>query len=140
MMLEKIIAYLNNDFRVSDDEPETRKWEIVGGTLTVSDVRDGQYVRIFGSVFNDGVYKYPLAGLTDETFTGCVIPLAIPRVILTLAEEIETWSEKNQPTVFTSESFGGYAYSKATKANGTAAGWREVFADDLKPYKKMKQH
>lgn len=140
MMLEKIIAYLNNDFRVSDDEPETHEWEIVGGTLTVPDVREGQYVRIFGSLFNDGVRKYPLTGLTDETFTGCVIPLAIPRVILTLAEEIETWSEKNQPTVFTSESFGGYAYSKATKANGTAAGWREVFADDLKPYKKMKQH
>lgn len=140
MMLEKIIAHLNNDFRVSDDEPETHKWEIVGGTLTVPDVREGQYVRIFGSLFNDGVRKYPLTGLTDETFTGCVIPLAIPRVILTLAEEIETWSEKNQPTAFTSESFGGYTYSKATKANGTAAGWREVFADDLKPYKKMKQH
>lgn len=140
MMLEKIIAYLNNDFRVSDDEPETHEWEIVGGTLTVPDVHEGQYVRIFGSLFNDGVRKYPLAGLTDETFTGCVIPLAIPRVILTLAEEIETWSEKNRPTAFTSESFGGYTYSKATKANGTAAGWREVFADDLKPYKKMKQH
>lgn len=140
MMLEKIIAYLNNDFRVSDDEPETHEWEIVGGTLTVPDVREGQYVRIFGSLFNDGVRKYPLTELTDETFTGCVIPLAIPRVILTLAEEIETWSEKNQPTAFTSESFGGYTYSKATKANGTAAGWREVFADDLKPYKKMKQH
>lgn len=139
-MLEKIIAYLNNDFRVSNDEPETHEWEIVGGTLTVPDVREGQYVRIFGSLFNDGVRKYPLTGLTDETFTGCVIPLAIPRVILTLAEEIETWSEKNQPTAFTSESFGGYTYSKATKANGTAAGWREVFADDLKPYKKMKQH
>lgn len=140
MMLEKIIAYLNNDFRVSDDEPETHEWEIVGGTLTVPDVCEGQYVRIFGSLFNDGVRKYPLTGLTDETFTGCVIPLAIPRVILTLAEEIETWSEKNQPTAFTSESFGGYTYSKATKADGTAAGWREVFADDLKPYKKMKQH
>ena len=140
MMLEKIIAYLNNDFRVSDDEPETHEWEIVGGTLTIPDVREGQYVRIFGSLFNDGVRKYPLTGLTDESFTGCVIPLAIPRVILTLAEEIETWSEKNQPTAFTSESFGGYTYSKATKANGTAAGWREVFADDLKPYKKMKQH
>lgn len=140
MMLEKIIAYLNNDFRVSDDEPETHEWEIVGGTLNVPDVREGQYVRIFGSLFNDGVRKYPLTGLTDETFTGCVIPLAIPRVILTLSDEIETWSTKNQPTAFTSESFGGYAYSKATKANGTAAGWREVFADDLKPYKKMKQH
>lgn len=140
MMLEKIIAYLNNDFRVSDDEPETHEWEIVGGTLTVPDVREGQYVRIFGSLFNDGVRKYPLTGLTDEAFTGCVIPLAIPRVILALAEEIETWSAKNQPTAFTSESFGGYSYSKATKSNGTAAGWREVFADDLKPYKKMKQH
>lgn len=139
-MLEKILSYLNNDFRVSDKEPETKTYAIENGTLGLDNVREGQYVRIFGSAFNDGIYRYPLERLVDETFTGCVIPLAIPRVILTLAEEIETWSEKNQPTVFTSESFGGYAYSKATKANGTAAGWREVFADDLKPYKKMKQH
>lgn len=140
MMLEKIIAYLNNDFRVSDDEPETHEWEIVGGTLTVPDVREGQYVRIFGSLFNDGVRKYPLTGLTDETFTGCVIPLAIPRVILTLAEEIETWTEKNQPTAFTSESFGGYSRTVATGASGVPAGWQDVFKMRLAPYRKMAQH
>lgn len=139
-MLEKILSYLNNDFRVSDKEPETKQWEITDGALEVEGVKSGQYVRIFGSVFNDGVYQYPLSGLTDEAFEGCVIPLAIPKVIILLADEIGEWSKKNQPTAFTSESFGGYAYSKATKANGTATGWREVFADDLKPYKKMKQH
>lgn len=140
MMLEKIIAYLNNDFRVSDDEPETHEWEIVGGTLTVPDVREGQYVRIFGSLFNDGVYQYPLSGLIDEVFTGYVIPLAVPKAVVSLADEIGEWTKSNQPTAFTSESFGGYSYSKATGANGTAVTWREVFASDLAPYRKMKQH
>lgn len=139
-MLEKVLNYLNNDFRVSTDEPETKQWSITGGTMEVPDVAQGQYVRIFGSVMNDGVYQYPLSGLTDETFTGCVIPLAIPKMVLSMVEEITQWSAKNQPTAFTSESFGGYAYSKATTANGTAAGWREVFASDLAPYRKMKQH
>lgn len=140
-MLEKILSYLNNDFRVLDKEPETKQWEITDGILEVEGVKSGQYVRIFGSVFNDGVYQYPLSGLTDEVFTGCIIPLAIPKVIILLADEISEWSNKNQPSAYTSESFSGiYSRTVATKSNGTAAGWREVFADDLRPYKKMKQH
>lgn len=139
-MLEKIINYLNNDFRVSDEPPEQKTYTITDGALSLDGVADGQYIRIFGSVFNDGVYQYPVYCLTDETFTGYVIPLAIPRAIISLADEIREWNKKNQPTAFTSESFGGYTYSKATASNGTAATWREVFASDLAPYRKMKQH
>lgn len=137
-MLEKILNYLNNDFRACD--LSLQNYTITGGTISLDGVKDFQYVRIYGSLFNDGVYQYPLYGLTDETFRGYIIPLAIPKEVLDLAEAIEEYEKKNQPTAFTSESFGGYSYSKATKANGTAAGWREVFADELRPYKKMKQH
>lgn len=139
-MLEEILMYLNNDFRVSDEPPKDKEYTVTDGTLSLEGVHDGQYVRIFGSVFNDGIYQYPLTGLTDETFTGVVIPLAIPKIIISISEEIEEWNKKNQPTAFTSESFGGYSYSKATTSNGTAAGWREVFDSRLKPYRKTKQH
>lgn len=139
-MLEKILSYLNNYFEVSDEPPKPEKYTISNGTLLLDGVSDGQYVRIFGSVFNDGVYQYPLSGLTDEVFTGYVIPLAVPREVVSLADDISEWTKSNQPTAFTSESFGGYSYSKATGANGTAVTWREVFASDLAPYRKMKQH
>lgn len=139
-MLEKILSYLNNYFEVSDEPPKPEKYTISDGTLSLDGVSDGQYIRIFGSVFNDGVYQYPLSGLTDEVFTGYVIPLAVPKAVVSLADEIGEWTKSNQPTAYTSESFGGYSYNKATGANGTAATWREVFASDLAPYRKMKQH
>lgn len=137
-MLEQILAYLHNDF-AKQTLPE-QEWAITGGTMNVPSALSGQYVRIIGSVLNDGVYQYPLTGLTDETFTGTVRLLAIPRTVLALVDEIQAWTDKNQPTAFTSESFGGYSYSKATSANGVAAGWQDVFKAQLAPYRKMAQH
>lgn len=138
MMLEQILAYLHNDF-ARQALPE-REWTIADGTMEVPGALSGQYVRIVGSVLNDGVYQYPFTGLTDETFTGIVRLLAIPKAVLALVNEIETWTEKNQPTAFTSESFGGYSYSKATNADGVAASWQDVFRARLAPYRKMAQH
>lgn len=139
-MLEKILSYLNNYFEVSDEPPKPEKYTISDGTLSLDGVSDGQYIRIFGSVFNDGVYQYPLSGLTDEVFTGYVIPLAVPKAVVSLADEIGEWTKSNQPTAYTSESFGGYSYSKATNADGVAAGWQDVFRARLAPYRKMAQH
>lgn len=137
-MLEQILAYLHNDF-ARQALPE-QVLTIADGTMDVPGALSGQYVRIIGSVLNDGVYQYPLTGLTDETFTGAVRLLAIPKTVLALVDEIETWAEKNQPTAFTSESFGGYSYSKATNADGVAASWQDVFRARLAPYRKMAQH
>lgn len=137
-MLENVLAYLHNYF-VSRVLPE-QEWTITDGTMDVPGALFGQYVRIIGSVLNDGVYQYPLTGLTDETFIGTVQLLAIPKAVIALVDEIQAWSEKNQPTAFTSESFAGYSYSKATNANGLAAGWQDVFRSQLAPYRKMKQY
>ena len=137
-MLENVLAYLHDDF-AKQTLPE-QEWTITDGTMEVPGALSGQYVRIIGSVLNDGVYQYPLTGLTDETFTGTVQLLAIPKTVLALVQEIETWAEKNQPTAYTSESFGGYSYSKATSANGVVAGWQDVFRARLAPYRKMVQH
>lgn len=137
-MLENVLAYLRNDFAVHTLEEQ--KWIIADGTMDVPGALSGQYVRIIGSVLNDGVYQYPLTGLTDETFTGTVQLLAIPKTVLALVDEIQAWVKKNQPTAYTSESFAGYTYSKATNANGLAAGWQDVFRAQLAPYRKMAQH
>ena len=137
-MLEQILAYLHDDF-AKQTLPE-QEWTITDGTMEVPGALSGQYVQIIGSVLNDGVYQYPLTGLTDETFTGTVKLLAIKKAVLEMVPEIEAWCEKNQPTAYTSESFGGYSYSKATNADGVAASWQDVFRARLAPYRKMVQH
>ncbi len=132
-MLETVLMYLNNWFAVGryDDT-----YTIEDGKLTLPFLVNGQYFRIVGSLFNDGVYQYP-AELTDETFTGSVWALALPKTLLSTVEEITAWTAKNgDGGPYTSESFGGYSYSKATNSKGMAVGWRDVFAAQLAPWKK----
>ena len=132
-MLETVLMYLNNWFVVGryDDT-----YTIEDGGITLPFLVDGQYFRIVGSLFNDGVYQYP-AELTDETFDGSVWALAIPKALLSTVEEITAWTAKNGDSgPYTSESFGGYSYSKATNSKGLAVGWRDVFAAQLAPWKK----
>ena len=132
-MLETVLMYLNNWFAVGryDDT-----YTIEDGKLTLPFLVDGQYFRIVGSLFNDGVYQYP-AELTDETFDGSVWALAIPKALLSTVDEITAWTAKNGDSgPYTSESFGGYSYSKATNSKGLAVGWRDVFAAQLAPWKK----
>lgn len=132
-MLETVLMYLNNWFAVGryDDT-----YTIEDSGITLPFLANGQYFRIVGSLFNDGVYQYP-AELTDETFDGSVWALAIPKSLLSTVEEITAWTAKNgDGGAYTSESFGGYSYSKATNSKGVAVGWRDVFAAQLAPWKK----
>ena len=132
-MLETVLMYLNNWFVVGryDDT-----YTIENGKLTLPFLVNGQYFRIVGSLFNDGVYQYP-AELTDETFDGSVWAMAIPKALLSTVDEITAWTAKNGDSgPYTSESFGGYSYSKATNSKGLAVGWRDVFAAQLSSWKK----
>lgn len=132
-MLETVLMYLNNWFVVGryDDT-----YTIKDGGIALPFLVDGQYFRIVGSLFNDGVYQYP-AELTDETFDGSVWALAIPKALLSTVDEITAWTTKNGDSgPYTSESFGGYSYSKATNSKGLAVGWRDVFSAQLAPWKK----
>ena len=82
-------------------------------------IQTGQYFRICGSVFNDGVYQYPFEDLRDEEWTGAVWLLAIPQEIIELSEEIDKWKEQyGAAGPYTSESFAGYSYTKATGKDG----------------------
>lgn len=138
-MLETILMHLNNWFLVPDGVHEGT-FEVKEGGIVLPFLASGQYFRICGSVFNDGLHQYPAEDLTDETFTGTVWALAVPRKLVALADEIKTWADKNQPSAYTSESFGGYSYSKATGSSGQPAGWQDVFRQQLNPYRKIREN
>lgn len=134
-MLEQILMHLNNWFLVPGGV-RADTYTIKDGSITLPFLANGQYFRIVGSLFNDGVYQYP-AELTDETFDGSVWALAIPKALLSTVDEITAWTAKNGDSgPYTSESFGGYSYSKATNSKGMAVGWRDVFSSQLAPWKK----
>lgn len=137
-MLETVLQNLNNWF-LFPDGVHAGEFTVQGGQLTLPFLQTGQYFRVVGSVFNDGLHQYPVADLTDETFTGSVWALAVPKAVIELAEEIDAWQTKNgDPGPFTSESFGGYSYSKATNASGMAVGWQDVFKSRLNDWRRIR--
>lgn len=137
-MLETVLQNLNNWFLVPDGV-HAGEFTVQGGQITLPFLQTGQYFRVVGSVFNDGLHQYSVADLTDETFTGSVWALAVPKAVIELAEEIDAWQTKNgDPGPFTSESFGGYSYSKATNASGMAVGWQDVFKSRLNDWRRIR--
>ena len=136
-MLDEILAEIRNYFVVSVHNGD---FEVIGGKLSPLDfLRNGQYFRIVGSVMNDGVYRYPYSGLTDETFSGEIWALAVPPTLIALAADIEEYEKKAKETVspYNSESFGGYSYTKATDSNGSPLTWEKVFAKRLNKWRKI---
>lgn len=134
-MLESVLHYLHNWFLVAvyDD-----LYTIKDGSIELPFLQSGQYFRIVGSVLNDGVYNYPAENLKDEEFTGSIWALAVPPAVLSLVEEITAWQAKNGAYgPYTSESFGGYSYTKATNSSGVAVGWQDVFKAQLSPWRKL---
>lgn len=159
-MLTELCEYLRNWF-CEDQDKHIGTITITGGELTARDdlyllageqqinPLNGQYIRVIGSVFNDGVHLYPDDDMTDETFDGAVWLMRVPPAVIALAADIEAWKAKymgiDSPLMgpFTSESFGGYSYSKSgvgasafTNASGIS-GWQAAFADRLEPWRKI---
>ena len=139
-MLGQVLMNIRNWFPV--------KGGIYSGTFTIKDggitlpfLADGQYFRICGSVFNDGLHQYPASDLKAETFDGAVWALAVPQAVIELAAEIEEWQKKNgdaSVSPYQSESFGGYQYSKATdSATGGAVTWQSAFRGRLNAWRKL---
>ena len=132
--------------------PELRNWVVVpdgeriqtytlsGGSVAPLDfLQDGQYFRILGSAFTDGVHQYPVPDLTDEVFHGAVWAMAVPPSVIDLATEIEEYnkSDAGKASPYISENFGGYSYTKATDANGAPIGWQKAFASRLNQWRKL---
>lgn len=142
MMLNELCKEINNWFvqKIYFDE-----YTIEDGILIVPELQQGQYFRIVGSVFNDGVYQYPAAGLNDETFDGAVWAMAIPQEVIALSSEIEEWVDKyakvdsSAMSPYQSESFGGYSYSKASSGDENGGNtWQSVFRSRLNQWRKVR--
>ena len=137
-MLEQVLGEIHNWFV---REVISGEFEVVDGQLRMPGGRtlqDGQYLRVVGSVFNDGLHRWPAAGLVDEVFEGEVWALAVPQEVVDLAGAVDDWDAKNAPGPYVSESFGGYSYTRTTNgATGQAAGWRDRFRQELNRWRKV---
>ena len=139
-MLEQVLMHLKNRFLVPGGIHEGT-YTIEDGGIALPFLANGQYFRICGSVFNDGLHQYPATDLKAETFDGTVWALAVPQAVIDLASEIEAWDKKNGEAasgIYQSESFGGYSYSKATdSATGGAVTWQSAFRSRMNAWRKL---
>lgn len=139
-MLEQVLMHLKNWFLVPGGIHEGT-YTIEDGGIALPFLANGQYFRIVGSVFNDGLHQYPAGDLKTETFDGTVWALAVPQSVIDLALEIEEWQKKNGEAasgIYQSESFGGYSYTKATDAQtGGAVTWQSAFRPRLNHWRKI---
>lgn len=152
-MLTEICQYLRNWFDKDEFHNYLPNWR---GTFTIVDgeivfpgtLLTGQYFRVIGSVFNDGVHQYGNDNLQDETFTGVIQSMHVPAVVIQLAQDIADWQAKygtvssEAMSPFQSESFGGYSYSKSGGGVGNSVGsvagtWQGVFQQRLAPWRKI---
>ena len=149
-MLSELCKELRNWF--DRDQPHFHGTNTIeGGKITDRDfldaIKTNQYFRIQGSIFNDGVYQYTdKLELTDEIFVGSVSLMAVPKEVLTLSKDIDDWitnyggADSEAMSPFSSESFGGYSYSKGGNgSNGTGSGasWQSAFASRLNNWRKI---
>lgn len=160
-MLTQICQYLRNWF-VRERWIDT--FAVKNGAIEYADgdappLVNGQYYRIIGSLFNDGVHRYgveeveenntlvekPFETLTDEAeFSGAVWSMAVPPVMVELDAEIEAWVTANAGALnspYQSESFGGYSYSLKSGSGDTGdsggISWQNQFASRLAPWRKI---
>jgi hypothetical protein len=139
---------------------ETGAYSLEGGQIAVKNLYvTGQYVMISDAILASGVYRVknisnltvvdlgdPVQLLTlagadvDEDFGGKIYGLKLPRDFLKVCRDIQAFVESKQGKVgaYTSETvLGVHTWSKATNKNGMPAGWQELFAAKLAPFKRM---
>lgn len=149
-MLEQIMDYIHNYFV---REVYRGDFVIESGKLVCDFLQAGQYYKIVGSVFNDGVHQfYSVAPqgvepevLHDENFRGEVWAMAVPPTLIALSAEIEDWMKKYgdaSTSPFNSESFGGYSYTKSSGyasdgGKNNPGSWQSVFGSRLNHWRKI---
>ena len=140
-MLYELCLELNNFFEYAK---YIGNITIEDGNVVTELLEEGQYFRIVGSKFNDGVYQYPTRNLKDEVYHGGLWAMAVPPAVIALSADIDQWKAKYQTidgtgmSPYQSESFGGYSYTKATGSSGNATSWQDVFAGRLNLWRKLK--
>ena len=152
-MLTEICAELRNyflrDYYSLDKYIHSGVFVIADGQIqSLPFLKPGQYYRIVGSTFNDGVWKYgdTKTALVDEEFTGTIWEMFVPPAFLDLCKEIEDWCTANAAALsspYTSESY--VAYSRTLKSgvggavDGGVFGWQTQFANRLKKYRRLRE-
>lgn len=134
-MLEQVMREIRNYF---PRQTYSGVFTIENGNISPLTLHSGQYYFVEGSLYNDGVHQYgDTAEQAAETFEGYITLLAPPKAFMELVDEIEAYQLKyGDVTPYTSESFGGYSYSKATGSNGSALSWADVFGKRLNAWRK----
>ena len=148
MTLTELCKELRNWFTTAEYHGT---FTITNGEMNLSELisdgslQDGQYFRVVGSVFNDGVYQHPYSEFDDEVFDGAVWAMAVPKEVVTLLNDINDWmttyaSEINKP--YQSESFGGYSYSLKGSLSGDSNSitepWKAQFSSRLNRWRKAR--
>lgn len=142
-MIGQVCAEVKNYFIQKDVDIHASNYTVTNGQIgPVPFLKDGQYYRIVGSMLNDGVYQHGVddTALSDEEFFGAVWAMRVPRDFVALCEEIQAWDVQNGEALsgpYSSESFGGYSYSKATGSDGGAYTWRDQFRTRLNAYRRL---
>ncbi len=130
-------------FTISDGEIDLSE------LVAKNEIKPGQYYRVVGSIFNDGIYQFGVDDLRqDETFYGGVWLLAIPHDIVLLVEKINAWKDAHSDDLakldgpYQSESFNGYSYSlRSALADGSVGAddaWKKQFRSALNQWRKIK--
>lgn len=134
MTIGELCAECRNYFK---PEIIRREFRVENGILEpLPDIPDGAYIRIVGSVFNDGVFRYPHGDFSDEEFYGAVWLLHIPQDFVALLDDINAWEAVNKQALadataqvlagpYSSETFAGYTYQKKTSIGDVAMTWRD---------------
>lgn len=154
-MISELCAELRNYFLRDYVNPEHYihygSFVIANGDIqSLPFLKFGQFYRIVGSTFNDGVHKYSAnhhrgaedsETLTDEEFEGAIWEMFVPKEVVDLSAEIQDWISKNADTInspYQSESFGGYSYTKAIASNGKlSTDWQSHFAGKLNRWRRL---
>ena len=153
-MISEICAELRNYFLRDYVNPEQYihygSFVIANGEMqSLPFLKFGQYYRIIGSTFNDGVHKYGAnhrgaedsETLIDEEFDGAIWEMFVPKEVVDLSAEIQDWISKNADTInspYQSESFGGYSYTKAIASTGKlSTDWQSHFAGKLNRWRRL---
>ena len=150
VLLDEICGRIHNYFLAKPDGIHVERFNISSKTIDLDFLQENQYFRIKGSVFNDGVHKYPATDLVDEEFIGEIWAMAVPPAVIALLADIQKWQDKYGDvnsinySPFTSESFNNYSYSKGSRSSssdGSSADapltWYDVFGAQLRRWRKL---
>ncbi len=129
-MLEQILKNINNYFKKSSGVITEIQAD---GFISYDEFFLGQYVKIEGSILNDGVYRIKekqgdkyitYEDLQVENNISYVYGLAIPREILRLSEQVE-----NHVKGIKSETLGDYSV--------TYDDWKVAYKEELSRWRKV---